>query len=264
MPRTRVPNPYSMIVDRSALMVWLACLMAAQLGMIGAASAELTPTGVATRPDPQVEQAVRQFLTEHALREGLVNPVFDVSIIKSNQDFPKCRKSLTVEALDTRYLSHMRFAVTCEDAGRSRQEFFARTKLSAEVVVAATSISANKLISDAELALERRDITALPDALSDTKAVAGLSNRRPLRVGEIVNKQLLVAPELVQRGDTVTILANNGSIEVSIAGEALNAGRREDIVRVRNSATGKIIRARVTANATVEPVAMPIQPQFPE
>ena len=68
---------------------------------------------------------------------------------------------------------------------------------------------------------------------------------------------LLASPTLVKRGEAVRIVARNEQVEVSMAGEALDAGARGSLVRVRN-ASGTIIRAKVTGAGTVQPADMPV------
>jgi flagella basal body P-ring formation protein FlgA len=59
---------------------------------------------------------------------------------------------------------------------------------------------------------------------------------------------------LVKRGDAVLMLARREGIEVSTAGEALDAGARGAMVRVRNATSGQVVRMRVAGQGTVEPV----------
>jgi flagella basal body P-ring formation protein FlgA len=42
-----------------------------------------------------------------------------------------------------------------------------------------------------------------------------------------------------------------------MAGEALDAGAQGAVVRVRNTASGQVVRMRVAGAGTVEPVDMP-------
>jgi flagella basal body P-ring formation protein FlgA len=121
------------------------------------------------------------------------------------------------------------------------------------VLVAAVDMQANKPIAEADLTLDRRDISATPDAMSDVDAVAGMSSRRPLRSGDVLRKSALVAATLVKRGDAVRIVARSGQIEVTVAGEALESGGRDAIVKVRNTGNGNVIRARVVSEGTVQP-----------
>ena len=53
------------------------------------------------------------------------------------------------------------------------------------------------------------------------------------------------------------MIARIEGIEVSTAGEALDAGAKGATIRVRNSTSGQTLRMRVTAPGTVEPTDMP-------
>ena len=64
----------------------------------------------------------------------------------------------------------------------------------------------------------------------------------------------LSSPVLVKRGDAVLMLARREGIEVSMAGEALDAGARGAMVRVRNAGSGQVVRMRVAGQGTVEPI----------
>lgn len=220
---------------------------------------------IAEPADSRVAQAARQFLLEQAAHAGWRNPVVEVSVVGERPPLA-CPRPVNVEPLDTRHPGRMRFAAQCPGLERGRQSFVVRGEISAEVLIAAAALPAGRSIAAADLALERRDITAVADALSEPAAAVGQASRRSLRQGQIVQRQMLVAPILVRRGDTVHVLARSGPVEVSTSGEALEAGRGDDTIRVRNAATGKVIRARVTASGAVEPVDLPIPmaPQFPD
>jgi flagellar basal body P-ring formation protein FlgA len=199
-----------------------------------------------------IEHAARAHLSAIAASAGLRKPSVDVATLPQEAVNP-CIADAQIEAIDIRSVTRMRFAATCDDPA-SRTEFVVRGSMSAEVVVAATDMRAGDVIDVASLALERRDITAPTDALSDFALVAGKASRRALRAGHIVNRRWLVEPVLVKRGAKVTILARNVGVEVQVAGEALATGRRNEIVQVRNKANGGIIRGRVIGENTVEPV----------
>jgi flagella basal body P-ring formation protein FlgA len=206
-------------------------------------------------PDPleAVQAAARRTLAEQAERAGLVEPQFDVTVVKPYPPLAACAEPVDVDEVDARAPSRMRFSATCPGAGGWRREVVVRASVSAKVVVAAVDVAANKPLQADDVTLERRDVTATRDMLSDPAAVEGLSCRRSLRAGELVRKAFLVAPTLVKRGDAVRIVAHQGNIEVTVPGEALDTGAQGDTVRVRNTTTGAVIRARVTAAGAVEP-----------
>jgi flagella basal body P-ring formation protein FlgA len=207
----------------------------------------------ADRTADAVEAAARHTLAEQAERAGLVEPVFDVAVVKTGPALPTCAGTLAVDDVDTRSPSRMRFAAVCSGAAGWRQEIVVRAAVSARVLVAAADVPANRPLRDDDVTLERRDVTAARDTLSDPQAVAGLASRRALRQGDLLHRATLVAPTLVKRGDAVRIVAREGGIEVTVPGEALDAGARDETIRVRNTTTGTVIRARVTAAGAVEP-----------
>jgi len=200
-----------------------------------------------------VEAAARRSLDDQAARAGLVEPAFDVTVVKTGAALPACAGALAVDDLDVRSASRMRFAVVCTGVQPWRQEVVVRAAVTARVLVAAADVQANRPLRDEDVALERRDVTAARDTLSDPQAVAGMASRRALRQGDLLHRNALVAPTLVKRGDAVRIVAREGGIEVTVPGEALEAGARDETIRVRNTTTGTVIRARVTAAGAVEP-----------
>jgi flagella basal body P-ring formation protein FlgA len=79
-----------------------------------------------------------------------------------------------------------------------------------------------------------------------------------LRPGDILRSGQLSSPVLVKRGDAVMMVARREGIEVSMTGEALDAGGKGAVVRVRNAGSGQVVRMRVAGPGTVEPIDMAI------
>lgn len=206
--------------------------------------------------EKQVQSAARTLLEDQAARAGLAEPLFDMTVVRSNKPLPACAGNVSVEPLDTRYPSRMRFAAVCPGEQGWRQEFVLRASISAQVLVAATDLPAGRPLSGNDLLLQRRDVSATPDAISDPQAATGLASKRALRNGEIVRRGQLAEALMVKRGDAVRIVARSGQIEVTVAGEAMEAGARGALVRVRNAGNGNVIQARVTGVGTVEPAEM--------
>lgn len=218
----------------------------------------------APRLDAGVARALQQYLVQQAQASDLHNARFELSLLGGNAPpSTSCRTPPAIEALDMRYTSRMRFRATCADAGATWQyEFLVRAALSAEVVVAASSIPAKRPIGASDVQLEQRPLEKLSSATSKLEAVIGQSSRRPLRTGQVVLTPFLEAAVLVRRGQAVRISMRRGLVQVDSLGEALDAGSLGDMVRVRNTSSGKTIQARVAGNAAVEPMemAMPSTP----
>ena len=204
----------------------------------------------------QVEEAARAELERQAAAAGLTDARFELSVVPPRVP-AACPGAVEVETLDTRQATRMRFAVRCPQAGSSRLEYIVRARISASVVVMAAPIAANELLTDAHLALTQRDITTIADPVVAAQDAVGQTSRRSLRAGDVLRSNSLTAPVLVKRGDAVVMIASIEGIEVSTAGEALDAGAKGTTVRVKNTTSGQTLRMRVVAPGTVEPVDMP-------
>ncbi len=148
----------------------------------------------------------------------------------------------------------MRFAVTCNG---EKRDVIVRATIAAEVVVSTQTVKAGELIDAAALTLERREVTATPGAIANIEDVAGKSSRRALRAGQLVDRRWLNEPVLVKRNSRVTIVARNAGVEVHVAAEAMQSGRRGEVISVKNAANGTVVRVRVIAQDTVEPLEIP-------
>ncbi|MET3131987.1 flagella basal body P-ring formation protein FlgA [Oxalobacteraceae bacterium GrIS 1.11] len=201
----------------------------------------------------RIEAAARAQLLRQAAAGGWQEALFEVTV--TPRPLPACAQAPTLAPLDVRQPNRMRFSVICPDSGGWKVEFVVRATTSAMVAVSAAPVAAGLALTAQDMALERRDISAVDDSIGDMRAVLGMASRRALRAGELLHRKQLAPPPLVRRGDLVRIVARREQVEVSMAGEALDEGAQDAVVRVRNSTSGTVIRARVRTAGTVEPVA---------
>jgi flagella basal body P-ring formation protein FlgA len=119
--------------------------------------------------------------------------------------------------------------------------------------IAARAIVAGSVLTDKDLRTERRDISELPQGYLDDPAVAvGLTAARPISSGAVITNQFLVAAKAVQRGQSVTLVADAGGMSVSMAGRALTDGLINQRVRVQNLSSGKIVEGIARSEQVVE------------
>jgi flagella basal body P-ring formation protein FlgA len=205
-----------------------------------------------------VESAAREYVLRWADSRGLVEPEIEVEVLRGSRPLVACPREVTVEGADTRQPARMRFSALCAGAGGWRYDFVVRAKVSARIAMVANNIASGQVITDADVLLERHDISSVIDSVSDPQEVVGMSAKRTLRAGEVLRTGSLGAPILVKRGDSVMMIATRDQVTVSMAGEAMDGGARGSVVRVRNS-SGNIVRARVTGPGTVQPADQPLQ-----
>jgi flagellar basal body P-ring formation protein FlgA len=121
------------------------------------------------------------------------------------------------------------------------------------VAVAAHSIVAGTVLKATDLRVEEHDISDLPLGFLDDPAIAiGLTASRPIAGGAFLTNQQLVAAKAVERGQSVTLIADAGGISVRMAGRALSDGLMNQRVRVQNLSSGKIVEGIARSEQVVE------------
>lgn len=81
--------------------------------------------------------------------------------------------------------------------------------------------------------------------------IVGKRLKRDLQTGGVFTNALLDDPIFVQRGDVVTIVADNRRLTVHAKGRTLEKGRIGDTIRVKNITSGREVVGRLTAQNTV-------------
>jgi flagella basal body P-ring formation protein FlgA len=121
------------------------------------------------------------------------------------------------------------------------------------VAVAAHAIVAGTVIKAADVKTEEHDISELPLGFLDDPAIAvGLTAGRPIAGGAYLTNQQLVVAKAVQRGQSVTLLADVGGMSVRMSGRALSDGLMNQRVRVQNLSSGKIVEGIARSEQIVE------------
>ncbi len=122
-----------------------------------------------------------------------------------------------------------------------------------QVTIAAHAIVAGSVLTAADLRAEQRDVSELPGGYMDDPAGAvGLTAARPISGGAVITNQLLLGAKAVQRGQTVTLIADAGGMSVSMQGRALNDGMINQRVKVENLSSGKIVEGIARSQQVVE------------
>ncbi len=116
-----------------------------------------------------------------------------------------------------------------------------RMRNDAAVLVLARNVQPGEVLTAADVVVERRSSASLPyDYLSDSAQAVGLAIRRSQTAGSVVTSAALESPEVVRRGELVTLAAGDGPVMVKSEGVALEAARLRQRLKVR-SASGRVI-----------------------
>jgi flagella basal body P-ring formation protein FlgA len=193
-------------------------------------------------------EAAAQFPALNARQRFLVGP------IEPHMQLQKCQRQVRPVLASA---VHMRDRVTieliCQDAKSWHIYVPVRIIGTSPVAVTAHAIVAGSVLQATDLKVEEHDLSELPLGFLDDPAIAvGLTASRPIAGGAFLTNQMLVAAKAVQRGQSVTLIADAGGISVRMGGRALSDGLINQRVRVQNLSSGKVVEGIARSEQVVE------------
>lgn len=121
------------------------------------------------------------------------------------------------------------------------------------VVVARTTLDRGTRLTSSMLEVRKIDTGRIRgDYFSSISEVTGMQVRNRIRAGDPVTSRQINFTQAVNRGDQVVIQARSETLRIRMTGEALEAGRIGDQIRVRNLQSGRTLRARIVERGVVE------------
>lgn len=119
-----------------------------------------------------------------------------------------------------------------------------------EITVLSSAVKAGEIISASDLETQAVDARKARGALAMAE-IAGLEARRPLTAGSPVRAHDLRQPNLIKKGQAVTMVVSHGNLTIAAKGKALEDGAKGSIVRVQNITSNQVIQGEVTATGLV-------------
>lgn len=143
-------------------------------------------------------------------------------------------------------------AETAGGSARQRAWVTADIGLFGPVVVARRPVARGARLEEADLAVDRRDLSQAPRGVAgDMAEVVGRVASAPIAAYAPIRRDQVTVPAAVRRGDVVLLVAERGGLRITAPGEVhADAGLGEQ-VRVVNRATRKLLIGRVVDSSTV-------------
>lgn len=138
--------------------------------------------------------------------------------------------------------------VTVNENGelKERGQVRLRIRKYAEVLVASDKIKRHDLLTDENVVLTRTEVTSLREQpVQSLEELDNCRSKRNIRRGQIITTMAVEPVPDIEVGREVTIVVSNDVLTITAPGKALQSGSHGDYVRVKNKATGKILKARV-------------------
>ncbi|WP_336508009.1 flagellar basal body P-ring formation chaperone FlgA [Stutzerimonas stutzeri] len=197
-----------------------------------------------------VENHVRAMLERQAERQGWqgMQLRYETNLPASVASYPPCGSALQIRATGDApsAMERQQLQISCADAPGWSVGATAQAHVFLPAVHAEGIIDRGQTIVGSDLRLERINIAkARRGYYNRLDEVVGMAAKRRIRAGQTITPALLEPAMAVKRGEPVKVVASNEGIEASTSGEALGDGQPGDVIRVRNTRSGKEIDAKV-------------------
>ena len=147
-----------------------------------------------------------------------------------------------------------RFSIIFKVNGKVRKNFSVtgQTRALAPVVITSRRLKYGEIVTADMVTVAERDISDLPDYSRDLSDVVGSVVKRNLGQGAPIGAQSVELPPVINRGELVKIVVSSGGLQVTATGIARSNGRQDEVIRVQNTNSNKLIYCRVEAPGLVE------------
>lgn len=136
---------------------------------------------------------------------------------------------------------------------KKRLRLYADVKVAYDVYRPIRSLKMGHVIQPGDVELTRlKSDHILRNIISDKSDIMGHRLIRNLDEGETILAHMIQKVPLVKNGDRILIIANKGSLHVTVPGVVRQSGFKNDTVRVENIHSRKIILGTVIDSRTVQ------------
>lgn len=158
----------------------------------------------------------------------------------------KCQQAINIDFAPGQGLrAKTNLSLTCPDKPGWRLFLPMTITRRAAVWVARNSIARGSALQTAQWQREMRDVASLPASAITGADLTGYQAGMTIAAGAVLTQALVSGKTVVKRGQSLDLLASQGSIAISTRVEAQENGAIGQRIQVKNVGSGRVIEAEV-------------------
>ena len=126
--------------------------------------------------------------------------------------------------------------------------------LKSKTVVVKKNITKGEVVTEDHLAYSFQISDDLPGGFTTMSGIIGRKAKFNLARGAVIKTRQLEIVYPVEKGKAVLVVADNSRLSITVNAIALEAGQLGDMIKVKNSTSGRILNAIVTGEKKVSPL----------
>jgi flagella basal body P-ring formation protein FlgA len=139
-----------------------------------------------------------------------------------------------------------------KDAAGRERSLAVRLVWTQPALVLSRSVKRGEILKESDFVVRQIRVSRAGVYASRASEVLGRSLKKNLSQGETIPLNSVADVPIINKGKTVTIVANDAGLRVEARGEALENGALGDSIRVRNMGSKVVVSAVVVTEDTVE------------
>ena len=186
-----------------------------------------------------IHEAARAYMLSYVETKYEQTPEIVSGRLDSRLKLRLCSQPLDAYLPDgSRGIGKITLGVKCADLKPWSLHVPIKVSLFKEVLVAIEPLPRGKLLESSDLKLSKVDLSKLPYGfITDLKDSVGMKLKRSIATGVALTPKMVEKPNLILRGQRITILAKSGGIAVRTNGKALAngaAGERIGVINIKS------------------------------
>ena len=109
----------------------------------------------------------------------------------------------------------------------------------------------NSVLHEEDIKILFSDISSQSSFFKNKNELIGRKLNKNLKLDQILHPRHLKEKFDINNGDYVSIVSNTKNVSVVVLGEALNSGNLDDLIRVKNIRSGKVIKGYIEKNKII-------------
>ena len=201
-----------------------------------------------------IEKVARAYLKAQ-LHEVEGKKEVDIAPMDKRLRLAYCNQPLEVfTPSGSRLIGNTTVGVQCTTTSQSWTIYLPATiRLFQTIAVATHPLERGTIIKSENIAFKSIETTGLRDTyFLKADYLVGKQLIRRLAAHDPFGSNAIKALPLIKRGEQISILATQATLQIRMTGEALSDGVEGDLIRVKNHNSNRIIEGRVTTAGEVE------------
>ncbi|PID76627.1 MAG: flagella basal body P-ring formation protein FlgA [Deltaproteobacteria bacterium] len=219
----------------------------------GAETTQIYRDGILVNPQ-KIEQIIEEFLAENKEKLPKARINFKPKNLPLPFYLPKGELTWTVTPSNPGIIGSTGMNIMLRIDGKVKKNIMIRGELKAlsRVAVALMPMSRGTAVNSEQIDMAVKNIANLHAPCFEKKQLVGKVLKVNIQANQPIELTDIDSPPVIKKGDLVKIILNSGGLHITASGIAKTDGKLNEVIRVRNTTSNKIIHCVVAGPGLAE------------